>query len=87
MKAEESFKQIIIIRSVCRLRRILLRVTNFTSTTVKSWIQREDCIVVSSKTETLNNGQVTSKFYFIFDPRQKASGLNPLNTLTTKTIY
>ena len=41
-------------------------------------------IVVSSKTETLNNGQVTYKSYNFFDPRQKAYGINPLNTLTTQ---
>jgi hypothetical protein len=39
-------------------------------------------IIVSSKTETLNNGQVTSKSYNFFDPRNKAYGTNALNILT-----
>ncbi|MBB3188591.1 RHS repeat-associated core domain-containing protein [Microbacter margulisiae] len=39
-------------------------------------------IVISSKTETLNNGHVTSTTYNFFDPRQQAYGTNPLNILT-----
>ena len=39
-------------------------------------------VVVSSKTETLDNGQVTSTNYNFFDPRQKAYGTNSLNILT-----
>jgi RHS repeat-associated protein len=39
-------------------------------------------IVISSKTEGLDNGQVTSTTYNFFDPRQKANGTNPLNTFT-----
>jgi len=38
-------------------------------------------IVVSSKTETLNNGQVTSKTYNFFDPRNSQFGTSPANTL------
>ena len=39
-------------------------------------------IVISSKTETLNNGQVTSSNYNFFDPRKNAYGTNTLNVLT-----
>ena len=39
-------------------------------------------VVVSSKTETLNNGQVTSATYNFFDPRNKAYGTSSLNILT-----
>ena len=39
-------------------------------------------IVISSKTETLNNGQVTSSNYNFFDPRKNAYGTNMLNILT-----
>jgi hypothetical protein len=38
-------------------------------------------IVVSSKIETLNNGQVTSKTYNFFDPRKAEYGTSPSNTL------
>ncbi len=38
-------------------------------------------VVVSSKTETLNNGQVTSKTYNFFDPRKAQYGTSPTNTL------
>ena len=38
-------------------------------------------IVVSSKTETLSNGQVTSKTYNFFDPRKAQYGTSPSNTL------
>jgi len=38
-------------------------------------------IVVSSKTETLSNGQVTSKTYNFFDPRSSANGTSSSNTL------
>ena len=38
-------------------------------------------IVVSSKTETLSNGQVTSKSYNFFDPRSSANGTSSSNTL------
>jgi len=39
-------------------------------------------IIVSSKTETLNNGQVTSTTYNFFDPRKQAYGTSSLNILT-----
>jgi hypothetical protein len=39
-------------------------------------------IIVSSKTETLNNGQVTSTTYNFFDPRNQAYGTSSLNILT-----
>ncbi len=39
-------------------------------------------VVVSSKTETLDNGQVTSTNYNFFDPRKKTYGTNSLNILT-----
>jgi len=35
---------------------------------------------MSSKTETLNNGQVTSKTYNFFDPRSSKFGTSPTNT-------
>jgi len=38
-------------------------------------------VVVSGKTETLNNGQVTSKAYNFFDPRSSANGTSSSNTL------
>jgi len=38
-------------------------------------------VVVSSKTEMLSNGQVTSKTYNFFDPRKAQYGTSPLNTL------
>ncbi|MCX6239669.1 MAG: RHS repeat-associated core domain-containing protein [Bacteroidia bacterium] len=38
-------------------------------------------VVVSSKTETLNNGQVTSKTYNFFDPRNSQFGTSPTNSL------
>jgi RHS repeat-associated protein len=38
-------------------------------------------IVVSSKTETLSNGQATSKTYNFFDPRSSANGTSSSNTL------
>ena len=38
-------------------------------------------IVVSSKTETLSNGKVTSKTYNFFDPRKAQYGTSPTNTL------
>lgn len=38
-------------------------------------------VVVSSKTETLNNGQVTSKTYNFFDPRSSQFGTSPTNAL------
>jgi len=39
-------------------------------------------VVVSSKTETLNNGQVTSTTYNFFDRRNQAYGTSSLNILT-----
>ena len=39
-------------------------------------------IVISSKTETLNNGQVSSKTYNFFDPRNSQYGTSTLNILT-----
>ncbi len=38
-------------------------------------------IVVSSKTETLSNGQITSKTYNFFDPRSSANGRSSSNQL------
>ena len=38
-------------------------------------------VVVSGKTETLNNGQVTSKTYNFFDPRNSRYGTDVTNTL------
>ena len=38
-------------------------------------------IVVTSKTETLSNGQVTSKTYNFFDPRKAQYGTSTSNTL------
>jgi len=38
-------------------------------------------VVVSSKTESLNNGQVTSKTYNFFDPRNSRYGTDATNTL------
>ena len=38
-------------------------------------------IVVTSKTETLSNGQVTSKTYNFFDPRKAQYGTSSINTL------
>ncbi len=38
-------------------------------------------IVISSKTETLSNGRVTSKTYNFFDPRSRVNGTSSSNTL------